>query len=107
MSIRSIDFQILIPKAQEVQKIKHTEIENQKANAQISIQKDIENQNKSLKQVNKSDKLHESRIYKDGQRQKSKGNHRGGSNKKQSKEDKNESSKIPNGKIVSKIDIRI
>lgn len=107
MSIRSIDFQILIPKSQEVQKIKHTEVENQKTNAQINIQKDAENENKSLKQVNKSDKLHELTIYRDGQKQKSKENNKGRKNKKQSKEDKNESNKIPNTKRASRIDIRI
>ena len=74
MSIRSVDFQTMIPKTPEVQRIKHAEMENEKINAQINIQKDAEKHNQSLKQVNKSDKLHESRINKDDKKQKSKKN---------------------------------
>lgn len=110
MSIRSIDFQTLIPKTPEVQRIKHAEIENEKINAQINIQKDVEKHNKSLKKVNKSDKLYESRINKDAQRQKSKRNN---DNKKNehSRKQKNENNDEINQNIkrewVSKIDIRI
>ena len=40
MSIRSVDFQVLIPKAPEVQKLKHMEMENYKINQQINIMQD-------------------------------------------------------------------
>lgn len=110
MSIRSVDFQTLIPKTPEVQKIKHSEIENEKINAQISIQKDAEKYNKSLKQVNKSDKLYESKINKDTNKQKSKRNNdnkNNGHSTKQKNQDNDENSQNKNRKLVSKIDIRI
>ncbi len=110
MSIRSIDFKILIPKTAEVQKIKHLQTENEKINAQINIKKDAQNQYKSLKKINKSDKLHEFRINKDEKKQNDKGNSK---NKEKNKEkqksniDKNENNSIKNRLVTSKIDIRI
>ena len=110
MSIRSVDFQTIIPKTPEVQRIKHAETENEKINAQINIHKDAEIHNKSLKQVNKSDKPHEARINKDDKKQKSQGNkdnkndeHSGKQNNK-SNDEKNKNNNI---ELVSKIDIRI
>ncbi|MDD2482520.1 MAG: hypothetical protein PHC44_02230 [Lutispora sp.] len=72
MSIRSIDFQVLIPKTPEVQKIKYIENESQKINQQINMIKDSENKTKELKKVKKADKAYESRIDKDGKNSKSK-----------------------------------
>lgn len=110
MSIRSVDFQTMIPKTPEVQRIKHAEMENEKINAQINIQKDAEKHNQSLKQVNKSDKLHESRINKDDKKQKSKkndDNKKDEHNRKENKKANGEKNTNINKELVSKIDIRI
>ena len=107
MTIRSVSFQILIPKAQEVQKIKHSQIENQKTNAQINAQKEAESYTKSLRQVNKSDKLHESRIGKDDEREKTKDGNRKKRHNKKSSKNKDENKKQLNRRSGSRIDIRI
>ena len=110
MSIRSVDFQTMIPKTPEVQRIKHAEIENEKINAQINIQKDAEKYNQSLKQVNKSDRLHESRVDKDGKKQKSKkndDNKKDEHSRKENKKANGEKNTNTNKELVSKIDIRI
>lgn len=106
MSIKPIDFQMLIPKTPEIHKTKQLEIDNEKNNAHIINQKNIENQNKALKQVNKSDKLYKSRISKEDQQKNSK-EHDNNSSKKNKKKDKGKKELINSIERSSKIDIRI
>ncbi|MGB7606554.1 MAG: hypothetical protein WBL93_13875 [Lutisporaceae bacterium] len=78
MPIRSIDYQVIIPKATEVQKIKQTEIQNPQNNNNIGMHKQQEQNERDLKKVNDTKKAYKSRIKKDG------------SNKQQGKENQNE-----------------
>ena len=100
MPIRSIDFQVLIPKTSEVQKIKYIENENQKINQQINIIKDSADRTKELKKVKKTDRAYESRIDKDGKNGKPKSDG-DGCDKENEKKKKNKYIR------ESKIDIRI
>lgn len=100
MSIRSIDFQILIPKAPEIQKMRHVENENQKINQHINIIEDSNKKTKELKQINKADKAYKPRVDKDGKNGRPQSN--GRNSDKEDKKDKK--SKSPTG---SKIDILI
>jgi len=100
MSIRSVDFQILIPKAPEIQKMRHVENENQRVNQHINIIEDSNKKTKELKQINKADKAYKARIDKDGKNGRSKSGD--GNNEKEDKKDKR--SKSPTG---SRIDILI
>ncbi|MCQ1527971.1 hypothetical protein [Lutispora saccharofermentans] len=100
MSIRSVDFQILIPKAPEIQKMRHVENENQRVNQHINIIEDSNKKTKELKQINKADKAYKARIDKDGKNGRSKSGD--GNSEKEDKKDKR--SKSPTG---SRIDILI
>jgi len=98
MPIRSIDYQMIIPKATEVQKIKQTEVMNPQINSNISMHKQQEQNERNLKKVNDASKAYKSKIKKDG------------SNKQQGKEEQNEEEqKDKKGKQHDKpcIDIRI
>lgn len=100
MSIRSIDFQILIPKTTEIHKIKHIENENPKINQQINVLQESNKKNKELKQVNKTDRAYKSRVDKDGK------NSNSGSDGEEC-ENKNRKKKKNSFITESKIDIRI
>ena len=104
MSIKSIDFQLLIPKAPEIHKAKQLEINNERSNAHIANLKNMENQDKLLKQVNKSDKLYNARINKDDQRNNSKEHER---NKRNKRKSKGKAGSSMDQERSSKIDIRI
>ena len=65
MPIRSIDYQIMIPKASEVQKIKHIELMNPQNNNAINIKKEQEDNAKNLKKVNETKKAFEGKIKRD------------------------------------------
>ena len=109
MSIRPIDFQIMIPKSQEVQKIKQNEIDNHKTNAQINIQKESEHQSELLKQVNETDKPFESKIHVNEENQKQ-GSKRDRKKKKSNKENDEEKGGFESTAYrdsFSKIDVRI
>lgn len=105
MSIKSIDFQMLIPRTPEMHKAKQLEINNEKSNAHIINLKSMENQDKSLKQVNKSDKLFDARINKDGKQNNPGENDRNRKNKKNNSKEK--TNLVMNKERQSKIDIRI
>ena len=62
MPIRSIDFQTIIPKAPEVQKIKHMEEHNPQNNNLINMHKQQEQNEKELKKVNAAKKAFEGKI---------------------------------------------
>lgn len=100
MPIRSIDFQILIPKTPEIHKIKHIENENQKINQQINVIEDSNKKNNELKQVNKTDKTYKARIDKDG---------KNGNSESDGEECESENKKKKKNRFIteSKIDIRV
>lgn len=107
MSIKSIDFQMLIPRTPEMHKAKQLEINNEKSNAHIINLKNIENQDKLLKQVSKSDKLFDARINKDGRQSNPKEHERNKKNKKNNSKEKTKTDLSVNQERQSKIDIRI
>lgn len=91
MPIRSIDYQTIIPKATEVQKIKHAESQNPQNNNAINIKKEQEQNEKNLRKVNETKKAFEGKIKRDNpkkQQQNSKDDdeqaHKKQSDKKQS-----------------------
>lgn len=65
MPIRSIDYQTIIPKAPEVQKIKHAETQNQQNNSAINMHKQQEQNERNLKKVNETKKAFEGKIKRD------------------------------------------
>ena len=65
MPIRSIDYQTLIPKTPEVQKLKQAEMQNPKNNNAISMHKEQEQNEKNLKKVNDTKKTFEAEIKRD------------------------------------------
>ena len=99
MSIRSVDFQVLIPKAPEVQKLKHMEMENYKINQQINIMQDSTKKSEDLKRINKSDKTYNLAINRDEEKSRKRD-----SDKNKEKKDKK---KKRNNYAGSKIDIQI
>jgi hypothetical protein len=89
MPIRSIDYQIMIPKTTEVQKIKHAEMQNPDNNNNINMHKQQEQNERSLKKVNETKKAYESKIKRDQPKKQQKGNDQEEEqNKKKKKEDK-------------------
>ncbi len=105
MSIKPIDMQVLIPKTPEIHKSKQLEINSEKSSAHLISQKNIEEQYKTLKQVNKSDKLYKPRISKDDKKN-SKEQHE--NEKRKKREDDKENKKDLTGATVhSRIDIKI
>lgn len=68
MPIRSIDFQTIIPKAPEVQKLKHMEEINPQNNNAINIHKQQEQNSKELKKVNETKKTFDGKIKRDNPR---------------------------------------
>lgn len=106
MSIKSIDFQILIPKTPEIHKIRQSEINSEKNTAQAAIIKSNEIQNKALKQVNKSHKPYKTKIDKDGQRENT--NSFNDNNDKRKTKRRKKKDQIVNARNrTSRIDIRI
>jgi len=95
MPIRSIDFQTIIPKAPEIQKIKHMEEHNPQNNNLINMHKQQEQNDKELKKVNAAKKAVEGKIKRDNP---SKQQHSG---KEQEEDQKKEKKK------KQSIDIRI
>ena len=65
MPIRSIDYQTLIPKTPEVQKLKQAEMQNPQNNNAINMHKDQEQNDKNLKKVNETKKAFEGKIKRD------------------------------------------
>lgn len=89
MPIRSIDYQTLIPKASEVQKIKHAELLNPHNHDAINMQKQKEQNDKQLKKVNETKKAFEGKIKRDNpQKQNNKGSQEDEQEKKDRKEKK-------------------
>jgi len=107
MSIRSVDFQVLIPKAPEVQKIKHMELENYKINQQINITQDSIKKSQDLKRINKSDKTYSVVINRDEEKKKKRDKYdkEDKNNRKNDKKEKNERNNYYYA--GSKIDIKI
>jgi len=65
MPIRSIDYQTMIPKASEVQKIKHAELLTPQNNDAINMHKDQEQNARNLRKVNETKKAFEGKIKRD------------------------------------------
>lgn len=65
MPIRSIDYQTMIPKAPEVQKLKHIEEHIPQNNNNINLHKQQEQNEKQLKKVNETKKAFEGKIRRD------------------------------------------
>lgn len=97
MPIRSIDYQVMIPKTSEVQKIKHAEMQNPQNNDNINIHKQQEQNERNLKKVNETKKAFESKIKRDQQKKQQ-------NNSNQEEEQKNNKNKK---KDRQTIDIRI
>lgn len=96
MPIRSIDYQTIIPKAPEIQKIKHMEEHNPQNNNAINMHKQQEQNDKDLKKVNAAKKAFEGKIRRD-QNKKQQGNDKDQEDEKDKKDKKKKQS----------IDIRI
>lgn len=95
MSIRSIDYQTIIPKAPEVQKIKHAESQNPQNNSAINMHKQQEQNQKDLKRVNDVKKTYDGKINRDNPQKE----------QKQNKDDDEQEKKKQKNK--QSIDIRI
>ncbi|MPN57459.1 hypothetical protein SDC9_205153 [bioreactor metagenome] len=110
MSIRTIDFQTIIPKSPEIQKIKNAENETQRNNLNIDIHKNQEQSDKKLKQVNGSQESYKTRIKDENDKEKGKNqsNYKREENKN-SKHDLDKQDKEKNIKLHARnsIDIRI
>ncbi|HYE12590.1 MAG TPA: hypothetical protein VEF53_20680 [Patescibacteria group bacterium] len=65
MPIRSIDYQTMIPKAPEVQKIKHAEMQNPQNNNAINMHQEQQQNERNLKKVNETKKAFEGKIKRD------------------------------------------
>jgi hypothetical protein len=96
MPIRSVDYQIMIPKASEVQKIRHTELMNPQNNNAINIKKEQEENAKNLKKVNETKKAFEGKIKRDNSKK-----------EQQNGKDKDEEAKKKQKDKRQSIDIRI
>lgn len=96
MPIRSIDYQTIIPKASEVQKIKHAELQTPQNNNAINMKKDQEQNARNLKKVNETKKAFEAKIKKDNPK-------KGQNNSK----DQDEQDKKKDKDKMKSIDIRI
>lgn len=108
MSIRSIDFQTIIPKSPEVQKIKNIEHESARNNLNINIHKSQEQNDRKLKQVNENEKTYKSKIDRDKEREKSQKDNDSKSNKDSAKKELNRKDLKSDGKVNdNSIDIRI
>ncbi|MDF2893018.1 MAG: hypothetical protein K0R80_3385 [Clostridia bacterium] len=95
MPIRSIDYQTMIPKAPEVQKIKHAEMQNPQNNNAINMHKEQQQNEKNLKKVNETKKAFEGKIKRDNPKK-----------QQQDSKDQEEENKKKHDKKQS-IDIRI
>lgn len=100
MPIRSIDLQTMIPKTQEVQKIKSSELEVPKNNIDINIHKDQQQNQQKLQQVKKKEKVYEAKINKDQQKKKNQEQNKDKNNDHEKEDEASENTR-------KKIDIRI
>lgn len=91
MPIRSIDYQTLIPKASEVQKIKHAELQNPQNNNAINMQKQQEQNERQLKKVNETKKAFEGKIKRDNPKKQNNGGNQEDEQEKKDKKEKKQS----------------
>ena len=96
MPIRSIDYQTMIPKVSEVQKIRHAEMQNPQTNSAINLQKEQEQNARNLKRVNETKKAFEGKIKRDNPKK-----------QQQSSKDQDEENKKKQKDKKQSIDIRI
>lgn len=96
MPIRSIDYQTMIPKASEVQKIKHAELLTPQNNDAINMHKEQEQYARNLRKVNETKKALGGKIKRDNPRKQQKNN-----------EDQDEQEKKRDKEKKQSIDIRI
>ncbi len=101
MAIRPIDMQTIIPKTPEIQKIKSAEPQNQYNNQLINMQKDQQQTQKTLKQVNETKKAEKGRVERDNKNSDKKNKN---NNKKKDEESSENTEKKQSG---TRIDIRI
>ena len=99
MSIRPIDYQTMIPKASEVQKIRHAELLTPQNNDATNIQKNQEQIARNLRRVNETKKAFEGKINRDDPKKQQ-------NNKEQDEQDERDKKKQKDQKKQS-IDIRI
>lgn len=95
MGIRSIDYQTIIPKAPEVQKIKHNEAQNPANNQNINMHKQQEQNQSNLQKVNETKKPYEGKIKRDNPRS------------KQQKQEKDDDEQKKKQKKNQTIDVRV
>ncbi|MDF2841532.1 MAG: hypothetical protein K0Q99_2304 [Clostridia bacterium] len=92
MPIRSIDYQTIIPKASEVQKMKHAESQNPQNHDSINMQKQQQQYAKDLKKVNETKKAFEGKIKRDNPRkQQGNGKDQDSEQQKKKKQENNQS----------------
>lgn len=96
MPIRSVDYQTIIPKVSEVQKIKHAELQTPQNNDAINIKKEQEQNERNLRKVNETKKAMEGKIKRDNPKK-----------EQQSGKDEEEQDKKKQKDKKQSIDIRI
>lgn len=102
MSIKPLDFQVMIPKTSEVSKIHNDEMNKNNTNLQQQATTVSHDAQKNLKQVNSREKAQEGKIRERQERNKKEGSS-GGGEKELEKKDKGKKS----GQKTSTIDIRL
>ncbi|WP_129596987.1 hypothetical protein [Anaerophilus nitritogenes] len=107
MSIRPIDFRVMIPKTQQQSEENQTKLNKSKTEHELLAQQDKKNIEHQLKKVNDSESKDHPNIKNDQEKNKGKNKNHSRKNKKKKDQEKNEQKDIKDTKIGFNIDIKI